>query len=71
MLVVIGVLDQATTALFGFAATQRNLGVMAVLASRYPVVPALLGPVVLAERLTPAQTARGILALLGIALVAA
>ena len=68
---MIGVLDQAATALFGFAATQGNLGVVAVLASRYPGVAALPGRVVLAERLTPPQTAGVIPALLGVALAAA
>lgn len=71
VIVVLGVLDQSATALFGFAATQGNLGVVAVLASLYPVVTALLGRVVLAERLAPAQTVGVVLALIGVALVAA
>ncbi|MDP9372842.1 MAG: DMT family transporter, partial [Chloroflexota bacterium] len=67
----IGVLDTIANALFAYASTQGNLGIVAVLGSLYPVATVILGRIVLAERLTPVQGAGVTLALAGVALLSA
>jgi len=68
--VAIGLADTAGNALFAYASTHGNLGVVAVLGSLYPVVTVLLGRLILAERLTRVQHAGVGLALTGVALLA-
>jgi drug/metabolite transporter (DMT)-like permease len=68
--VAIGLADTTGNALFAYASTQGNLGVVAVLGSLYPVVTVLLGRIILAERLAPVQHAGVVLALAGVALLA-
>jgi drug/metabolite transporter (DMT)-like permease len=68
---LIGLIDTSATGLFTLATLAPNLGVVAVLASLYPVVTILLGRLVLAERLTPPQYGGVTLALAGVALIAA
>jgi drug/metabolite transporter (DMT)-like permease len=69
--VAAGLADTLGTVLFAYAARQANLGVVAVLGSLYPVVTVLLGRILLAERLTPSQHTGVVLALGGVALLAA
>ncbi len=70
-IVLIGILDTSANALFAYASTRGNPGIVAVLGSLYPVVPVLMGRLVLAERLTLAKYAGVALALLGVALISA
>jgi drug/metabolite transporter (DMT)-like permease len=66
---LIGVIDTSANALFAFGAMRDEAGVVAVLASLYPVATVILGRIVLAERLTRAQQAGVALALGGVALL--
>jgi drug/metabolite transporter (DMT)-like permease len=68
---LIGLIDTSATGLFTLATLAPNLGIVAVLASLYPVVTILLGRLLLAERLTPPQYGGIALALAGVALIAA
>lgn len=67
----IGVLDTVANALFAYASTQGNLGIVATLGSLYPVATVLLGRLILDERLSRVQGAGVALALGGIALLSA
>jgi drug/metabolite transporter (DMT)-like permease len=69
-LAAIGVIDIAATVCYTIATLALNLGVVAVLASLYPVVTILLGRLMLAERLSPRQYAGVGLALCGVVLLA-
>jgi drug/metabolite transporter (DMT)-like permease len=64
---VVGVLDTTANALFAFAAAAGNLA--AVLGSMYPVATALLGRVLLGERLSLLQAVGVVFALVGVVLV--
>lgn len=66
-----GVLDTTANVLFAYASTLGNLGVVGVLGSLYPVATVLLARFVLAERLSPTQTAGVGLALTGVVLLGA
>jgi drug/metabolite transporter (DMT)-like permease len=66
-----GVLDTTANVLFAYASTLGNLGVVGVLGSLYPVATVLLARFVLAERLSPRQTAGVVLAITGVALLGA
>jgi drug/metabolite transporter (DMT)-like permease len=68
-LVAIAVLDQAATVLLGFGAVTEAYGVVSILFGLYPVVTALLGAVILGERLTRLQGSGAILAVVGVMLV--
>ena len=65
----VGVLDTTANALFAFAAAAGNLAVAAVLGSMYPVATALLGRVLLGERLSLLQAVGVAFALVGVVLV--
>jgi drug/metabolite transporter (DMT)-like permease len=65
----VGVLDTVANALFAYAATAGNAGVVAVLGSLYPVATVLLGRVILQERLTWLQGSGVVVALLGVVLL--
>ena len=67
----VGVLDTTANALYAYATTLGNLGVVAVLGSLYPVATVLLGRVVLAERLSHTQHAGVACALSGVVLISA
>jgi drug/metabolite transporter (DMT)-like permease len=66
-----GALDLAATGLYALATTQGLLAVVAVLGALYPVTTVLLARALLAERLTRAQDAGVVVALAGVALIAA
>lgn len=68
---LIGLVDTTANALFTFGAMRDEVGVVAVLASLYPVATVLLGRVVLAERLTRSQQAGVVVALAGVVLLSA
>lgn len=68
---VIGILDTTANALFAYASTRGQLGIVAVLGSLYPVATVLLGRIILAERLSFVQHAGVALALGGVALLSA
>jgi drug/metabolite transporter (DMT)-like permease len=65
----VGVLDTVANALFAYAATSGNAGVVAVLGSLYPVATVLLGRVILDERLTWVQGSGVGIALVGVVLL--
>ena len=67
----IGLLDTAANVLFAYASTLGNLGVVAVLASLYPVVPVVLAYLLLAERLARPQAGGVALARAGVAAMSA
>jgi drug/metabolite transporter (DMT)-like permease len=67
----IGTIDLLATALIAIANTKGDLSVVAVLGSMYPVATVLLAAAVLHERLRPPQFAGVMLALGGVAAVAA
>ena len=69
-LLVIGGLDQAANALYGFASTLGLVSLSAVLASLYPVVTVVLARLLLRERVSRVQQTGIVLALAGVALVA-
>lgn len=68
---LIGILDTTANALFAYASTHGQLGIVAVLGSLYPVATVLLGRFILAERLNVVQHAGVLLALCGVALLSA
>ncbi len=65
----VGVLDTLANALFAYAATLGNLGIVSVLGSLYPVATVLLGRFVLGERLTSCQQLGVGFALVGVGLM--
>jgi drug/metabolite transporter (DMT)-like permease len=71
LLIAVGVVDTGATLLFGAAGNRGLLSVVAVLASLYPVIVAILARIFLDERLAPSQLAGAAGALLGIALISA
>jgi drug/metabolite transporter (DMT)-like permease len=66
-----GVLDVSATGLYGVAQTLGALSVVSVVGALYPVTTVLLARGVLGERLRRVQAAGVVLALLGVALIAA
>jgi drug/metabolite transporter (DMT)-like permease len=66
-----GALDQASLVLLGVGAMTDAYGVVTVLMGLYPVITALLGVILLGERLTRMQTSGVTLALAGVMLVSA
>lgn len=64
-----GALDQLSLVLLGIGAMTNAYGIVAVLMGLYPVVAALLGVVLLRERLTPVQASGATLAMAGVLLV--
>lgn len=68
---LIGVMDVGANLLFGLASTRGLDSVVAVLGAVYPVVTVLLGAVLLRERLARVQQVGVVLALGGVALLAA
>jgi drug/metabolite transporter (DMT)-like permease len=69
-ILAVGALDLAATGLYGLAATEGLLAVVAVIASLYPVATVLLARAVLGERLAVSQQAGVALAFSGVALLA-
>jgi drug/metabolite transporter (DMT)-like permease len=67
----VGLLDVAANALFAFASGHGLLSLVSVLGSLYPVMTVLLAHVVLHERLTRVQQVGIVLALAGVAAIAA
>jgi drug/metabolite transporter (DMT)-like permease len=67
----IGILDSGANLLFVLASQRGLLSLIAVVASLYPVMTVVLARSVLGERLSRVQTAGVVLALAGIALIAA
>ncbi|MBA3728294.1 MAG: DMT family transporter [Actinobacteria bacterium] len=65
----VGVLDTVASILLAFATVHGNLGVVAVLASQYPIVTVTLARLVLAERLSGLQAAGVAMALAGVAVL--
>jgi drug/metabolite transporter (DMT)-like permease len=70
-LVVVGVLDTSANVLYAFASVAGLASLAAMLASLFPVVTVLLARFVLRERLSPMQGAGVVLALIGVACIAA
>jgi drug/metabolite transporter (DMT)-like permease len=71
VLIAIGLLDSGATELFAVATTKGLLSVVAVLASLYPVLVAILARVVLHERLTAVQRGGALAAVAGAAAISA
>lgn len=71
MLATIGVFDVGANAMLAVALTKGLVGLVAVLSSLYPVVTVLLARAVLGERVAPAQRLGVVLALGGVAAIAA
>jgi drug/metabolite transporter (DMT)-like permease len=70
-LVAIGLVDSSATVLFAVATTRGLFSVVAVLASLYPVLVALLARVVLGERLSVVQLGGALVAIGGAAAISA
>jgi drug/metabolite transporter (DMT)-like permease len=70
-LIALGVVDLSANVLYAFAARESLLSVAAVLASLHPVVTVLLARAVLGERLRAVQQGGVVLAVAGVALIAA
>ena len=70
-LFAIGALDLVATGLYAFATTKGILAVVAVVGALYPVTTVLLARAVLGERLRRTQRAGVVVALTGVALIAA
>ena len=70
-IVAIGVMDVSANLVFAVASTRGMDSVVAVLGALYPVVTVLLGAVVLRERILPVQRVGVVVALGGVALLAA
>ena len=70
-LAAVGILDNGANLLFVLAAQRGLLSLIAVLASLYPVSTVLLARAVLHERLSRVQVAGVVMALTGVALIAA
>ncbi len=70
-LVGVGIFDTGANVCVAFATTKGAAGIVAVLSALYPVVTVVLARMVLAERLTRARRAGGVVALAGAAFVAA
>jgi drug/metabolite transporter (DMT)-like permease len=67
----VGLMDVAANALFALASREGLLAIVSVLGSLYPVPTVVLAHVVLRERISRTQRAGVIVALLGVAMVAA
>ncbi len=70
-LLIVGSLDVTANATYAYGATHGALSVTAVLASMFPVVTVMLAHRILGERLIALQKAGVVLALAGVALLAA
>jgi len=70
-LAVVGLLDAGANGLYAWASTQGLLSVVAVLGALYPISTVVLARVVLGERVRPIQEVGIVLALAGVALIAA
>jgi drug/metabolite transporter (DMT)-like permease len=66
-----GALDQVSLILLGIGAMTNAYGIVTVLMGLYPVITALLGVILLRERLTPVQASGATLAMAGVLLVSA
>jgi drug/metabolite transporter (DMT)-like permease len=71
VLIVIGVFDVLANALFAIASTKGVLPVVAVISSMYPAFTVALAHAVLGERLAALQWTGVVLALGGVAMIAA
>ncbi len=70
-LIAMGVVSVTATGLFAAATTEGLLSVVSVLAAMFPVTTILLARLFLGERLSAAQRAGAVAALIGVALIAA
>jgi drug/metabolite transporter (DMT)-like permease len=70
-LAAIGALDLSATGLYALATTKGELAIVSVLGALYPVTTVILARGVLGERLTRAQDLGVLVALAGVALIAA
>jgi drug/metabolite transporter (DMT)-like permease len=68
---VVGLLDSSANMLYAAATVRGLLAVVAVLGNLYPAVTVLCARVLLGERLSRQQDAGVVLAVVGVALVAA
>lgn len=71
VIVAIGVMDVSANLVFALASTRGMDSVVAVLGALYPVVTVVLGALVLRERILPVQRIGVVVALGGVALLAA
>jgi drug/metabolite transporter (DMT)-like permease len=71
VIVAIGVMDVSANLVFALASTRGLDSVVAVLGALYPVVTVVLGALVLRERILPVQRVGVVVALGGVALLAA
>jgi drug/metabolite transporter (DMT)-like permease len=71
VILAIGVMDVSANLVFAVASTRGMDSVVAVLGALYPVVTVVLGAVVLRERILPVQRVGVVVALGGVALLAA
>lgn len=71
LVAAVGIVDTTANALFAYASTQGDIGVVSVLGSLYPVATVMLGRLVLAERLNWLQNAGVVLALCGVIMLSA
>jgi len=71
VLFAVGVFDTGANVCVAVATTKGAAGIVAVLSALYPIVTVVLARIVLAERLSIARRAGGVIALAGAALVAA
>jgi drug/metabolite transporter (DMT)-like permease len=71
LVLAVGAFDTGANALIATATTHGSIGIVAVLSALYPIMTILLARAVLDERLGPARTAGGLVALGGAALIAA
>lgn len=66
-----GLLDTSANALFAYATTHGNVGIVSVLSSLYPIATVALAAAFTAERMTPLRLSGAALAIAGVALVSA
>jgi drug/metabolite transporter (DMT)-like permease len=71
LLVMVGLFDASANAMLAVALTKGLVGLVAVLSSLYPVVTVLLARALLGERVASAQRTGIVLALGGVAVIAA
>jgi drug/metabolite transporter (DMT)-like permease len=71
VILLLGLMDTAATALFTLASTYGQIGVVSVLASLYPVVTVVLARITLDERICGVQAVGAALTMLGVVLLAA
>lgn len=71
LIALTGVLDTSANALFAYATTHGNVGIVSVLSSLYPIATVALAAAFTSERMTPLRLSGAALAIAGVALVSA